>query len=138
MRCERRRENDPKSRRLQSCASRRNTRSTGKAGGRPCGAVTDGRKCITPHITIATHANGSNLSNPPGPGELAEVSAASIIGTRPTLHLGVDTIDARLAELARTGVALFAPEPTHRRGTRRLVARDPDGNLIAFGQDDAG
>ena len=59
-----------------------------------------------------------------------------INGTRPTLHLRVDNIDARHAELARTGVALFAPEPTH-WGTRWFVARDPDGNLIAFEQDDA-
>ena len=59
-----------------------------------------------------------------------------INGTRPTLHLHNDNIDARHAGLARTGVALFAPEPTH-WGTRWFVARDPDGNLIAFEQDDA-
>lgn len=59
-----------------------------------------------------------------------------INGTRPTLHLRVDDIDARHAELARSGAALFAPEPTH-WGTRWFVARDPDGNLIAFEQADA-
>ena len=58
-------------------------------------------------------------------------------GTRPTLHLRVDDLDARHAELAHAGVALFAPEPTH-WGTRWFVARDPDGNLIAFEQADAG
>ena len=58
-------------------------------------------------------------------------------GTRPTLHLRVDDLDARHAELAHAGVALFAPEPTH-WGTRWCVARDPDGNLIAFEQADAG
>jgi catechol 2,3-dioxygenase-like lactoylglutathione lyase family enzyme len=57
-----------------------------------------------------------------------------INGTRPTLHLRVDSIDARHAELAAAGLALFAPEPTH-WGTRWFVAKDPDGNLIAFEQE---
>ncbi len=52
-----------------------------------------------------------------------------INGTRPTLHLRVDDIEARHRELA--AVALFAPERTH-WGTRWFVAADPDGNLIAF------
>jgi catechol 2,3-dioxygenase-like lactoylglutathione lyase family enzyme len=56
-----------------------------------------------------------------------------INGTRPTLHLMVDDIAARHAELAAKGAALFAPETTH-WGTRWFVARDPDGNLIAFEQ----
>jgi catechol 2,3-dioxygenase-like lactoylglutathione lyase family enzyme len=56
-----------------------------------------------------------------------------INGTRPTLHLMVDDVDARHAELAAKGAALFAPEATH-WGTRWFVARDPDGNLIAFEQ----
>ena len=59
-----------------------------------------------------------------------------INGTRPTLHLAVDDVDARYAELAARGAALFAPEATH-CGTRWFVARDPDGNLIAFEQRDA-
>ena len=54
-----------------------------------------------------------------------------INGTRPTLHLAVDDVDARHAQLA--AVALFAPEATH-WGTRWFVVRDPDGNLIAFEQ----
>lgn len=58
-----------------------------------------------------------------------------INGTRPTLHLRVDDIDRRYAELRAAGVALFAPEPTH-WGTRWFVAKDPDGNLIAFEQQD--
>jgi uncharacterized glyoxalase superfamily protein PhnB len=41
--------------------------------------------------------------------------------------------DVRHAELAARGAALFAPEATH-WGTRWFVARDPDGNLIAFEQ----
>lgn len=54
-----------------------------------------------------------------------------IHGTRPTVHLAVDDLDARYAELR--SAALFAPEATH-WGTRWFVARDPDGNLIAFEQ----
>ena len=56
-----------------------------------------------------------------------------INGTRPTLHLRVDDIEARHCELAAHGAALFAPEATH-WGTRWFVARDPDGNLVAFEQ----
>jgi uncharacterized glyoxalase superfamily protein PhnB len=54
-----------------------------------------------------------------------------INGTRPTLHLAVDDLDARYAQLA--AMALFAPEATH-WGTRWFVVRDPDGNLIALEQ----
>lgn len=54
-----------------------------------------------------------------------------INGTRPTVHLRVDDLDARYAQLR--DVALFAPEATH-WGTRWFVARDPDGNLVAFEQ----
>ncbi len=56
-----------------------------------------------------------------------------INGTRPTLHLAVDDVAARYAEVAKSGRALFAPQPTH-WGTLWFVARDPDGNLIAFEQ----
>ena len=71
---------------------------------------------------------------------LAEPHAASdnskthgVDGTRPTLHLRVEDIDARYQQLSRSGAALFPPERTH-WGTRWFVARDPDGNLIAFEQ----
>jgi len=60
-----------------------------------------------------------------------------INGARPTLHLMVDDLDARYAQLAASGAALFAPEATH-WGTRWFVVRDPDGNLIAFEQQAAG
>jgi catechol 2,3-dioxygenase-like lactoylglutathione lyase family enzyme len=60
-----------------------------------------------------------------------------INGTRPTLHLRVDDIDARHLQVAARGAALFAPETTH-WGTRWFVACDPDGNLIAFEQAEAG
>ena len=56
-----------------------------------------------------------------------------INGTRPTLHLAVDDLDARYAQIAPSGTALFAPEAKH-WGTRWFVVRDPDGNLIAFEQ----
>lgn len=57
-----------------------------------------------------------------------------VSGTRPTTHLRVDDIDARYAALRK--VALFPPERTH-WGTRWFVARDPDGNLIAFEEPEA-
>jgi GNAT superfamily N-acetyltransferase/uncharacterized glyoxalase superfamily protein PhnB len=56
-----------------------------------------------------------------------------INGVRPTVHVAVDDLDARHAELAAKGLALFAPETTH-WGVRWFVVRDPDGNLIAFEQ----
>ena len=56
-----------------------------------------------------------------------------INGTRPTLHLLIENIDQRFEQISKTGVALFAPEPTH-WGTRWFVASDPDGNLIAYEQ----
>ena len=57
-----------------------------------------------------------------------------INGTRPTLHLRVDDLDARYAQLAPGGSTLFAPEATH-WGTRWFVVSDPDGNLIAYEQE---
>ena len=59
-----------------------------------------------------------------------------INGTRPTVHLTVEDIETRYAQVASSGHALFAPEATH-WGTRWFVARDPDGNLIAFEQPSA-
>jgi uncharacterized glyoxalase superfamily protein PhnB len=92
----------------------------------------------------AGQPRGAVLASAGGMGlVLAEPHAADdhskshgINGTRPTLHLAVDDVDARYAELAARGAALFAPEATH-WGTRWFVARDPDGNLIAFEQRDA-
>lgn len=52
-------------------------------------------------------------------------------GARPTVHLAVDDLDVRYAQIAPSGTALFAPEATH-WGTRWFVVRDPDGNLIAY------
>ena len=60
-----------------------------------------------------------------------------INGTRPTVHLLVEDLDQRYEQISRAGVALFAPESTH-WGTRWFVAKDPDGNLIAYEQKTAG
>jgi uncharacterized glyoxalase superfamily protein PhnB len=59
-----------------------------------------------------------------------------INGTRPTIHLAVADVDARYKEVAKSGSALFAPQKSH-WGTRWFVAKDPDGNLIAFEQHSA-
>lgn len=74
---------------------------------------------------------------------LAEVHEAAdrswthgIRGTRPTLHLRVDDLDARFAQLGTGATVVVAPERTH-WGTRWFVVRDPDDNLIAFEQPDA-
>ena len=56
-----------------------------------------------------------------------------INGTRPTVHLAVEDIQARYAEVSRSGKALFPPQVNH-WGTKWFVAKDPDGNLIAFEQ----
>ncbi len=56
-----------------------------------------------------------------------------INGTRPTVHLLVKDIQARYNEVAKSGTTLFPPERNH-WGTTWFVARDPDGNLIAFEQ----
>ena len=56
-----------------------------------------------------------------------------INGTRPTVHLAVEDIEARYAEVSRSGKALFPPQ-VNQWGTKWFVAKDPDGNLIAFEQ----
>ena len=56
-----------------------------------------------------------------------------INGTRPTVHLAVADVDARYAEVSKSGTALFPPQQNH-WGTKWFVAKDPDGNLIAFEQ----
>lgn len=54
-------------------------------------------------------------------------------GRRPTLHLHVDDLDARFAQVADPASVVVAPEATH-WGTRWFVLKDPDDNLIAFEQ----
>lgn len=56
-----------------------------------------------------------------------------INGVRPTLHLRVDDLDQRFAELAPSAVVVVPLQATH-WGTRWFVVKDPDDNLIAFEQ----
>jgi catechol 2,3-dioxygenase-like lactoylglutathione lyase family enzyme len=56
-----------------------------------------------------------------------------INGQRPTLHLRVDDLDARFAEVAAHTNVVVRPEATH-WGTRWFVLADPEGNLVAFEQ----
>ena len=58
-----------------------------------------------------------------------------INGTRPTLHLEVDDLEARFTELTDGAQVVVQPEATHWR-TRWFVVADPDGNLVAFEQSD--
>ena len=53
--------------------------------------------------------------------------------TRPTLHVEVDDLEMRFAELAARAQVVVQPEATHWR-TRWFVVADPDANLIAFEQ----
>jgi len=52
---------------------------------------------------------------------------------RPTLHLRVNDLDARFAEVAARAQVVVRPEPTH-WNTRWFVLADPEGNLVAFEQ----
>ncbi|MEQ1877481.1 MAG: VOC family protein [Bdellovibrionia bacterium] len=56
-----------------------------------------------------------------------------INGERPTVHLNVDDIELRYAEIKDKKSVVVKPEDTH-WGTRWMVVRDPDGNLIAFNE----
>ena len=83
---------------------------------------------------------GANLSSGTMTVVLAEDHASEdkskshgINGTRPTIHLAVEDVMARYEEVNGTGFALFPPQRTH-WGTVWFVARDPDGNLVAFEQ----
>ncbi len=51
--------------------------------------------------------------------------------SRPTVHLDIHDIDARLKSLPKGTKIVTKPETTH-WGTRMFVVSDPDGNLIAF------
>ena len=56
-----------------------------------------------------------------------------INGTRPTVHVQVEDLDARFNEVAASGLQPTPIQTTH-WGTRWFIASDPDGNLIAFEQ----
>jgi catechol 2,3-dioxygenase-like lactoylglutathione lyase family enzyme len=57
-------------------------------------------------------------------------------GQRPTLHLNVENLEARFAEIGAKAEVVVRPEATH-WGTRWFVVADPEGNLIAFEQPNA-
>jgi uncharacterized glyoxalase superfamily protein PhnB len=54
-------------------------------------------------------------------------------GQRPTLHLHVQNLETRFAEVAAKVQIVVRPEATH-WGTHWFVIADPEGNLIAFEQ----
>ncbi len=80
-------------------------------------------------LTVSTMSSSSlhPLTRPWPSTAIRLVGLCSLIGA---------TLQPRAAhhtEVAKSGRALFAPQPTH-WGTLWFVARDPDGNLIAFEQ----
>ena len=58
-------------------------------------------------------------------------------GQRPTIHLVVENLDDRFADLASVAEVVVKLETTH-WGTRWFVVKDPDGNLIAYEQPSLG
>jgi uncharacterized glyoxalase superfamily protein PhnB len=52
------------------------------------------------------------------------------------VHLAAPDIDGRYKEIANVGAVLFPLQRAH-WATQSLVAKDPDGNLIAFEQTSA-
>ena len=50
------------------------------------------------------------------------------------VYLFVDDVDALYAELRSRGVSVAAPPIDQEWGTREIVVRDPDGNVLTFGQ----
>jgi uncharacterized glyoxalase superfamily protein PhnB len=54
-------------------------------------------------------------------------------GHQPTLHLSVQNLEERFAQVSRQAKVVVPPETTH-WGTRWFVLEDPDGNLIAYEQ----
>jgi uncharacterized glyoxalase superfamily protein PhnB len=51
------------------------------------------------------------------------------------VHLTVDDLDARFRALGSSADVVVAPESTH-WGTRWFIVRDPDGNLLAYEQNE--
>ena len=52
-------------------------------------------------------------------------------GFRPTVHLNVDNVDATFEKIQNKETAVIKPEDNH-WGSRWMVVKDPDDNLIAF------
>ena len=59
--------------------------------------------------------------------QVAGVGAAAV-------YVFVDDINSLYAELQSHGVSVAAPPLDQEWGVRELVARDPDGNVVTFGQ----
>ena len=59
--------------------------------------------------------------------QVAGVGAAAV-------YVFVDDVNSLYAELMSRGVAVAAPPIDQEWGTREIVVRDPDGNVITFGQ----
>jgi predicted enzyme related to lactoylglutathione lyase len=60
-------------------------------------------------------------------------SDLAVNGQRPTLYIAVGDLRARFDEIEEKRVVVIAPERTH-WGIEWFVVRDPDGNLIAYTQ----
>ena len=50
------------------------------------------------------------------------------------VYIFVDDVDSLYAELTSRAVPVYAPPIDQEWGTREIAMRDPDGNLITFGQ----
>jgi uncharacterized glyoxalase superfamily protein PhnB len=87
--------------------------------GEPRGAILDGGGI---EVVLAEAHDASDRSWSHG-----------VEGQRPTLHVAVDDVEARFAQLRESVDVVVPPETTH-WGTRWFVVRDPDGNLIAYEQ----
>jgi uncharacterized glyoxalase superfamily protein PhnB len=59
--------------------------------------------------------------------EVAGIGAAAV-------YVFVDDVNGLYAELQSRGVAVAAPPLDQEWGVRELVTRDPDGNVVTFGQ----
>ena len=52
-------------------------------------------------------------------------------GTRPTVHINVESVDTAFENLKDKNAAVIRPEDNHWAG-RWMVVKDPDDNLIAY------
>lgn len=66
---------------------------------------------------------------------LALVAAPAAVSRRTwAAYVYVDDVDALFAELSALGVAIPHPPTTRPYNCREILADDPDGHMIAFGQ----
>jgi catechol 2,3-dioxygenase-like lactoylglutathione lyase family enzyme len=57
-----------------------------------------------------------------------------VSGTRPTIHLKIKDIESAFSQMERGEHVLIEPEATH-WGALWFVVADPDGNIIAFNEE---